>query len=462
MANINDYINVAISLSVPRVPSQEAFGVPLLAAYHTHYTDRVRFYTSTAAMVSDGFSLTEPAYLAAEVIFAQPNGPTQLAIGRRALAPLQVLNLTCTSAVAGDAYNATFIDSAGVSHSLAVASTGVPATDAATIATAITAFTLAGCTVSHASAVVTLTQTAGHLVNIQNWPQFLNISDTTADPGIATDLAAIQAANNLGWYALLLDSNSKAEVLSAASWVEATGRGGKVGFFNTSDFAVAAGTSGNVQLAMQAAAYGRSICPYTGTSILNYLGAGAAAYALGQTPGSYALSWKSFPLVIADNDQSLTETQALAINTASTSSPGTGGQGGNYYRIVAGIPIFWPGVAPDASWFDQTIGIDALMVTAQANLFAYLASLPKVPFDDFGIGNVGDNLVASVRSFASPPAGPNQNALIDGSQPIVLTKPTASSVSPTNKQNRNLVGMSVSATLAGAINTVGVTIALAA
>lgn len=171
MANINDYISITISLSTPRIPSVEAFGVPLIAAYHTHYTDLVRFYTSTAAMVADGFTVDEPAYLIAEVIFGASQSPASVGVGRRALPPLQILHLTLTSSSTTQVYAATFIDSAGVSHALSVASTGVPATDAATVGTAITGFSLAGCTVTVAGAVVTLTQTAGHLVNIENWPQ---------------------------------------------------------------------------------------------------------------------------------------------------------------------------------------------------------------------------------------------------------------------------------------------------
>lgn len=458
MANPNDYISILVSLSVPRVPSVTAFGVPLIAAYHTHFSDRVRFYTSIAAMVADGFLATEPAVLAASKVFSAEQAPSRIAVGRRAAPPLQVLNLTLTSAVAGDVYAATFVDSAGISHALSMVSTGTPATDATSMRTAITAFTLAGCTVSGSGAVVTLTQTAGHLVDIQGWPQFMNIADATPDPGIATDLAAILAANALGWYGLLLDSNSKAEILAAAAWVEATGTGGKYFFSSTSDFAVAAGTSGNVQLSLKAASYRKTFNEYSGKQLLSFAGAAVAGYALGRGPGAYALSWKALPGITSDDDQSLTETQALTINSASTGSPGPGGQMGNYYRDVAGQPILWPGCSSSGAWVDQVIGVDALQVTVQANLFAYVTSLPKIPLDDYGIGNVADNVVSTVVSFATPPAGPNVIALIDGSRPITVVKPTAASLSPVDRQNRNLTGLSVSAFFSGAANTFGVQI----
>src|SRR6185312_15066560 len=118
MASQNDYISIVISLSTPRPPSTEAFGVPLIAAYHTHWNDRSRTYTSLPAMVADGFTVTEPAYLQAQVLASAEDPPAQWVIGRRALPPLQVIALTLTSTAATDTYAGTFVDSAGVSHAL--------------------------------------------------------------------------------------------------------------------------------------------------------------------------------------------------------------------------------------------------------------------------------------------------------------------------------------------------------
>jgi hypothetical protein len=337
----------------------------------------------------------------------------------------------------------------------------VPATDATTMRAAITAFALAGCTVSGASAVVTLTQTAGHQVDVQGWStQIMNLAETTADPGIATDLAAIYAANSLGWYGLALDNNSKAETLAAAAWAEANK---KFFFPNTSDFAVAAGTAGNVQLGIKAASYRKTIdAPYSGVQVLAGTGIGAASYILGLAAGTANLAWQAFPGVVADNDQSLTETQALVINTDTAAVPGVGGQNGNYYRIVAGLPIFWPGCTGSGEWVDQVIGVDVMQAAVQTNIVAYVAGLPKVPLTDFGIGNVADVMANTMSGFATPPCQGTQNALLDGKRGITITKPTAASLTPVQRQQRNLTGISGAAFFSGAANTVGVQINLSA
>lgn len=461
MANANDYVSVGVSLSVPRVPSQVAFGVLMLAAYHTHYTDRFRVYTSSAGMIADGFLATEPAVRLANIYFGGDNPPAQLVVGRRSLPPLQVLSFTLTSASTADTYVGAFVDSAGISHALSVPSTGVPATDATTMRAAITAFTLVGCTVAGTGAIVTLTQTAGHQVDIQGWStQIMQLAETTADPGIATDLAAIYAANSLGWYGLGLDNNSKAEALAAQAWAEANK---KFFFPNTSDFAVAAGTAGNVQLAMKSAGYRKQLeIPYSGVQLLSGLGLGAASYILGQAAGTANLAWQAFPGVVADNDQSLTETQALIINTDTAAVPGVGGQNGNYYRQVAGLNIFWPGCTPSGEWVDQVIGVDVMQAAVQTNVVAYVAGLPKVPLTDFGIGNTADVVATTMSGFATPPGKGTQNALLDGKRGIAITKPTAASLTPLQRQQRNLSGISAAAFFSGAANTVGVQINLSA
>jgi hypothetical protein len=54
--------------------------------------------------------------------------------------------------------------------------------------------------------------------------RLLSNAQTHADPGVATDLTAIQAAPT-GWYALHTFFNSKAYVVAAAGWVESNGNG---------------------------------------------------------------------------------------------------------------------------------------------------------------------------------------------------------------------------------------------
>jgi hypothetical protein len=66
---------------------------------------------------------------------------------------------------------------------------------------------------------VTLAGVAGAAPTLRVTAGTLAIDDRTADPGLAADLTAVRAEDD-DWYALLLDSNSRAEILAAAAIVE--------------------------------------------------------------------------------------------------------------------------------------------------------------------------------------------------------------------------------------------------
>lgn len=476
MTALSEFVQVNVSLTGSKSPTRQAFGTPLLAVYHTNWSDRVHFYpagTVLTQMVAEGFKTTDPAYRAMQVALSQDPTPAQLAIGRRALPFTQILQISLALLVADTgtttSYAFTVVGSDGISHSVAFPSTGVPATDANTLKGLLNGFPNVGtCTGPVAGTfgqVLTLTQAAGKLTDIQGWatPQGVSavqIADITADPGIATDLAAISAANTIGWYGLSLDSNSRAEILGAQAFIEATGVGGKFAFYNTCDFpctqtASTAGhavtltaSSGDVFTDLQARSYNKEYCQFSGQAVLSYAGFGMNSQILAQNPGSYALSYKSIPGVIVDTDQSLTTTEALIINTASTASPGTGGKNGNYYAQVSGLPISWPGVSGSGQWCDNTIFVDWLQANMQADVFAVLAGLPKVPYTDFGI----QLIAAAIKTRLDIGASSQFGGIVDGTQTV--TVPRASQVSATDKNNRNLSGLTFTAILSGAVNTV--------
>lgn len=92
--------NVSITRAT-RTPSQQGFGVPLIAAYHTNYASRVRSYGSLTAILADGFKTTDPAYKIAAAIFSQNPAPPTVKIGRRASAFTQVVRLIPETPTAG-------------------------------------------------------------------------------------------------------------------------------------------------------------------------------------------------------------------------------------------------------------------------------------------------------------------------------------------------------------------------
>jgi len=439
--SLQDLINISISATAT-LPSQAGFGVPLIAGYHTKWSDNVRYYSDLTGLTGDGFAVTDDIYTTAAAILAQNPNVSQFAVGRRAAGDLQVLVLSPTSLSAQDTYTATFVDSAGVSHNLSMASTGVIATDAASMATAITAFSLSGCTVTHNATTVTLTHTQGHHTDIQGWDQgklttpILQIADTTADAGIATDLAVFAA--DPGWYGLCLANNSPAVVHAAMTWVESNG---KIGAFNCSDTAIELATGGNIALTTQALGYARSAGIYSRSAIKSHAGAAALGMALPPDPGSITWAYKNLVGVPSDKLSQAVQTNILAA-------------GWNYFTTFKGSRVLIPGVSVSGEYMDITQGVDWFKDLSQTNLFALLVGAKKVPFTDKG----GDQVLSTLKfnnqkaveaGFADP--GNDTTPAPSASVPLV------SSISASNRAKRLFVGSKFAFKLAGAIQNLTLT-----
>lgn len=164
--SLQDLVNVQISSSTV-TPTRPGFGTPLIAAYHTKNTDRVRFYSDIDGVAGDGFATTDAVYKACQTAFAQSPAPSKVAVGRRLLKFTQAVKLKLTSASALDTYKLVMVGSDGVKHTMDFASTGVVNTDAASLVTAVNAATMQAVTsAGTAPPVVTLTGTPASAVSI--------------------------------------------------------------------------------------------------------------------------------------------------------------------------------------------------------------------------------------------------------------------------------------------------------
>jgi hypothetical protein len=421
-------------------------GTTAAAATSTHLATLAGTFgvTNGSATVTTSSSQVSAVLVGDSIEFASQLGVPYV------VAAVTVPNLTLTSPYSGT--------TAAATHASDVCT---PATAAVALQTAIALLTNVG-TASVATNVITLARTDGNLTDVQGWLSngfgAIQLADNTADPGIAADIAAFIAANSGAWYALLLDSNSSAEIQAAMAALEATGTGGKVGFFNNSDYGnTVVATSTDVFSKTQLAAYQRSFLQQNNQALLCYAGAATCGQGLAMNPGSYTLGYKTLPGVPADSDTTLTEAQALALNTMTASVPGTGGKNGNYYKRQAGLNWLWPGVTPGGRFFDLTIGIDWLIVNMQADVATVLSGLPKDPFTDFGIGKLGDAVDKRLRIGSSASFGLILPDGQDPLRPIKVTVPTAASLSSTNRTNRSVPGIGYSAGLGGAIQTAVIT-----
>jgi Protein of unknown function (DUF3383) len=437
---LESLLNIQIKVQAT-APSSANFGVPAVFAYHTHFVDLIRYYDAAdglTAMVSDGFAVTEPAYLAAAEILDQRPTVTQFAVARRALPPTQVLRLACSSTSNRDTYAFTIVGSDGVKHAISVASTGVPATDAASIVTALGApITNIGTPVVTGGTTVQITQAAGKLNDLQGWAglgaagaPILALSDTTADPGIATDLAAVYAVDQ-GWYGFTLDSNSAAEIEAAATWAEANGAHA----FSTNNSDAADLTNGaSVFKSLYTSGWARTLCQFNGSRLLCYAGAALLGVILPQTPGSYTAAYKTEVGVPDDPPSILT---ANAVTNLTTNN-------GNYYLRFKGVAVLISGITPSGEFLDTTIFIDWLKDALVTAIFTLLVANPKVGYDDLGVGKVV-NVIKGVLKQGI------QNGGLAASPAPTVSAPLVADVDSSDVAKRNLPDVTFTATLDGAI-----------
>lgn len=426
---LSDLVVVNITAET-RTPTQEGFGVLMLAGYHTKYVDRVRSYTSLAGLVSDGFATTDPIYKAAAVAFSQNPRPERIKIGRRASPASQSIRLTPTVTTQGFVYRLT-VEGTALTYTVLAAATTT------TIATAIAALidALATVAASSSGANITVTpQVANTLVSIESWSPELTVQDLTADPGLAADLTAINAADP-DWYGLALDSNGKAEVLAAAAWAESNS---KLFVAQSGDSDVLAAPTTDVFGTLQASAYGRTVPVFHPSICAQWIAVGLMAQRFTAQPGSDTWAYKTVAGVAVHRALTSTErTNALA-------------KAATIYETNAGVNVTVGGKVAGGEWADVVRGLDWLRARLRERVFGVMISTPKLPYTQAGIDTVGE----AVKGVLDLAASPAVQLLDNGTQSVLV--PKVGSVSTTDKQNRTLSNVQWSAKLAGAIHLVTV------
>jgi hypothetical protein len=262
----------------------------------------------------------------------------------------------------------------------------------------------------------------------------LSLLDVTADPGIATDLAAIHAADP-DYYALLLpEGASSAVAVAAAGYVETLRR---ILVLQTSDaLAWSASSVSDVAFNLKAAGYTRTSTwayPHLGLAT-GQLAAALLGRCLPLDPGSITFAHKELAGVTVDSP---TETQRAALE----------GKNANHYTEIGDGGNTFPGKSAEGEWIDVIRDLDRSFDRLQTSVLSVLRSSNKVPFTDDGIDVVGNALRGALRADVT-----------DGIYAsFTVTTPAASAVSSADKAARSLTGVTFTATLAGAIHVTNIT-----
>lgn len=417
-----DIVQVTISTEAT-APTRVGFGTPLVFGYHTTFAERARVYTSTAAMVADGFATTSPAYRAAVAIFSQSPKVRRIVVGRAAFAP--TMKVVLTPIVQNTHLYTVTIN--GVSFTFTSDASATAAEITAGLVAAINAGAEPVTAVDLVGTFRLDADVAGVLFTLEVLRADLTQSNTTVDPGIVADLLAIQQFND-EWYSVHPTSQGAAEILALAAQVETMT---KIMIVSSADDVLPAGTAGLGE-SLETAGYARTALLYH-PKPHQYAGAAWAGKLLPLDPGS--ATWK-FKTLAGVDTVSLTDTEEGNLEADNV----------NHYTEVAGVSITQQGVSSSGEFIDITTGVDFLTARLQENVFARLANLAKVPFTDAGIAIIE----AEVRGVLQ--LGIDNDILAADPAPTV-TVPLAADVSLTDKANRFLPDVEFTATLAGAIHS---------
>lgn len=443
MANLDRICNVQIALNTTGV-SAEGFSTLLLVGAHAHSLARVESYTQASDMIADGFSDSDPLYLAAVDAFSQTPRPQQVKIGRRQAAVVDVaivsltangeykLTVSCmdeNSDVQEKTY--TFTNSAGDAQSIAVGLKALIDADNDAVVTA-----------AAASGLLTLTGNTDDAFCVKTSGN-MRQSVRTVKETIPQTMAAITAYDN-AWYGWALTSRKAEDILAAAAWTESVRK-----LFGTSIAEAGAYNPESVSdtgYKLYDGNFYRTFWFYHKEAATDFPECAVFARCFAIQPGGETWANKKLGGVTADG---LTETQYHAITK----------KNGNTFERFRNVSITQNGKVAAGEWIDVIRFRDWLQEEITVNVFNLLINRDKVPYTDEGIALIE----ARIRSALE--LGQQRGGIApteydeDGSENygFVIEVPRSSSISANQKASRVLTDVSFTARLAGAVHAVEIT-----
>jgi hypothetical protein len=398
--------------------------------------DLVRTYTSAAAMLAatEGFTSADSAYKIASAYFSQNPKPAQIKIGRRTHKSTQIVTLTPTNTTAGFIYTGTANGTAWTYTVLAADDTAAKV--ATKLVTAITAAAPTGVTAADTTDDLTLTSTAGLVVEHTGFSTGLTVEDSTVAPDVAADLAAITAVDD-SWYFLLADAFGKDEITDLSTYVEATR---KVGVFQTADSAVKTSSTTDIAYGLKAASSFRSSLWYH--KDMSFKTAPAMVGNRSTViPGTD--TWFGKTLVGPAPSDELTATEIGYLR----------GKNCNYLQTI-GVSRTLGGWVSGGEYVDNVRGIDALRSDMQLAIASAMFSASKIPNTTAGRFIIKGAIETTLKNYTATDSQP-QLLSPDVAQTIYM--PPVTDTTSFSAVTRTLSGITWSAGLANAIHAVTVT-----
>jgi len=432
--SIGRIITVSISRQASTV-ARAGFGVALIlgSAGTAIFTagQYVREYTSAAAMLTDGFLSTDPEYKAVLAYFSQSQKPTKVLVG--AYAPVATVKvITYTGALSAGTVSVVVN---GVEYSEAYA-VSQEATMTALAAKIQANATVATCTWVNATALLTITSTAGSDVSVgtiqkSDFTTAVLSNGTQPTSGLATRLGLIREQND-GWFVLNLASYGRADALEAMSTIEALSRMHCLTVFDVN--ATVSGDTTNLAYSVSNANYANTFAIYS--DVDQQLGAAWLGLCLPYDPGSETWKFKTLAGMAASG---LTETEATNLEAVKC----------NWFAEIGGNDMTSEGVVGSGEFIDILRLVYWTESRIREGIYSRLIALPKLPYTDVGFSMVENEIRQVLRQ------GIANGGYIDD-ESLAVTVPKRADISSADAALRKLPDVTFYATLAGAVHSVAV------
>lgn len=204
--------------------------------------------------------------------------------------------------------------------------------------------------------------------------------------GTETAVEAVTACRgkNTDWYACMVCSATKTEIIAVASYIESCTPVSTY-FYTTADADALAGTANNVMDTLRDSAIRRTLGQY---STQAHAVASIMGYAMGAVTGlansAYTLAYKK---EVGVTPETLTSDQVTIIKN----------QNGNVYTNRGSRNMFETGKMADGTSFDEVINLDILTNNIQNAVMDLLLSVPKIPQTESGVSQIVSAIVPSCQ-----------------------------------------------------------------
>lgn len=236
---LSNIIDISVQVS-PAAPAVSSFNVGLFVGPSTVIpsygaNSRVQVYTGTTDMLTAGFIVSDPEYIAAQIAFSQTPAPFKFAVGRQDLTALQTITIDIagTGWAVGDQF---LVVQAGANYGVGTVLTeagGVPS--AISIAVQGTGYSVA--TALPTTAVSPSTGTG------------LEVNITAIGETLLQAATACRAVSSV-WYGLTVNAPADADNTALSEWADPLWQTTRYYPYSGST-AIPAGTAANIALQLQ-------------------------------------------------------------------------------------------------------------------------------------------------------------------------------------------------------------------